>query len=82
MASIPYEYVLIAVGWVALFVGYGLRENIIKMFAAMFLITFGVLLIANGLDGTSNLTVDVFGVLHIGLGAYAFITSSGIFKEK
>jgi len=73
---IDYIYLIIMIIWVAILVGFLVKENWILMFAGLIMLTIGIYVLTSGLVGYDNLAVTAFSFLHIGVGFYVLIRSA------
>lgn len=73
---IDWVTVLLALSFVILIFGIRIEDFLIMNLGSIFMIVVGVFLISDGIQGISNLTVDAFGMILIGIGAYVLMTSS------
>jgi hypothetical protein len=72
---IDYIYMIIVIVWVALLVGFLVREMWILMFAGLIMMTVGIFTLTNNFTGVDNLATTAFSFLHIGVGFYVMMRS-------
>jgi|TARA_Y100000296_G_C5112204_1_gene225776 hypothetical protein len=74
--DIPYEYLLIVVAWLMLFVGFYIEEMYILMLTAIFMLCLGVFIIINGVNSVDNFATQAFGIFHLGISFYVLLRAN------
>jgi len=73
---IDYIYIVFVFIWVAILIGFLVREVWILMFAGLIMLSVGIYTLTNGLVGNNNLAVTAFSFMHIGVGFYVMMRSA------
>lgn len=72
---IEYIYVVIIIAWVALLLGFLIKEIWILMFAGLIMMVLGINTLTQGLVGVNNNATQIFSFLNMFIGFYVLIRS-------
>jgi hypothetical protein len=80
---IDFMIVILIISWAIFILGFLVEENTILMISSLFLISIGVFIIANGIDGVNNYATQLFGgIIHIAIGGYVLMRTGIAEIEK
>ena len=73
---IEYIYIVFAITWVAILLGFLIKELWILMFSGLILMVLGIHILTEGFIGYNNLATQAFSFLNMFLGFYITIRSA------
>ena len=76
MLTMPFDYFLILLALVLLYLGLHYEDYLISMLAGFLLIGLGIYIMPNGIDIFKNFVTDTAGLIILGVGSYVILRSS------
>ncbi len=70
---IPFEFLALGIMWVLFIMGFVLKDEWFVALSGMGLMILGIYIIINGVGSLNLWMTTLMGIIHIGVGAIAFI---------